>query len=217
MIRIGKLKKTIGTFVLDIDLVDFLPGRATCLYGNSGSGKSVFLQILAGLNSVPPGTLLWDSEPFAERHKARTGSYLGEGMLADSLTPGEYLSLKAFLFGLDPKKIIPPYLAHLAEVGERIFESSNFLVDLSTDQRKRVGVYTALSCMPEFILLDEPFESLDTEAARILDAELGLRASQGAIVVFSSPGARLLEHCATTMVELSDGRLVLADGHHSPM
>jgi len=154
--------------ILVLDNVSFSVGKDEflCLVGPSGCGKSTILRVIAGLEQVDSGRILF------------------QGQLLTQPTPK--IAMVFQLFGLLPWKTalenveVPLEVlevpkqnrVHIAEeylqmVGLEGFENT-YPHDLSGGMKQRVGIARALALKPEVLLMDEPFSSLDELTAKTL-------------------------------------------------
>ena len=142
-----------------------VPGRTTgqviALLGLSGRGKTQLFRIMAGLNRPTSGQVwIADGNGF---HLVRTGEM---GVVAQNYplfahrTVIGNLMLAARAHEPDEKKAKETCLEGLAsfELSDKI---GKFPCQLSGGQRQRVAILQMLICREPFILMDEPFASLD--------------------------------------------------------
>ena len=213
MIEVKNVRAIYGrTIALDrIDLA-IEPG-VTGLYGPNGSGKSTLLRILAGLQRPALGAVAFDG---VERHAAdenlrRRIGYAGhDAGLYGRLTVEENLELFAALWGAPPSRVGET----LSEVG--LEERAGSRVDeLSAGLKRRASVARALVHQPDILLLDEPFATLDDEAAElVVDAIRSWRAP-GRTAVIATHGAKRLKSFADHAIVLRRG-LVASDRAREP-
>ena len=171
MIEVTNVRAVYGrTIALDrIDLA-IAPG-ITGLYGPNGSGKSTLLRILAGLQRPVLGSVSFDGSvrhPADERLRRRIGYAGHDAGLYGRLTVAENLALFAALWGAPDSRVEEV----LVEVG--LEERARSRVDeLSAGLKRRAAVARALVHQPDILLLDEPFATLDDEAADLVVRAIG--------------------------------------------
>lgn len=176
----------IGLFV---DIEKHLPGfnlsvtfncqnQPLGLLGASGSGKSLILRSLAGVETpsrgriVLNGRILFDSEkginlPSRQR---RIGFVVQNYALFPHLTVAENIA-----FGLSKnlsKKVIKQQIATQLELVQLPGMENRYPHQLSGGQQQRVAIARALASRPEALLLDEPFSALDTHLRAQLERQM---------------------------------------------
>ena len=176
----------IGLFV---DIEKYLPGfnlsvtfncqnQPLGLLGASGSGKSLILRSLAGVETpsrgriVLNGRILFDSEkginlPSRQR---RIGFVVQNYALFPHLTVAENIA-----FGLSKnlsKKVIKQQIANQLELVQLPGMENRYPHQLSGGQQQRVAIARALASRPEALLLDEPFSALDTHLRAQLERQM---------------------------------------------
>jgi NitT/TauT family transport system ATP-binding protein len=152
--------------------VDFTlrAGEIVACLGKSGSGKSTFLRILAGLIPATGGAVTYKGQPI-------TGPVNGVGMVFQSFALFPWLTVLGNVeLGLEAQGIPPAErrkraLAAIDLIGLDGFESA-YPKELSGGMRQRVGFARALVIQPEVLLLDEPFSALDVLTAETLRGDL---------------------------------------------
>src|SRR5438477_10110799 len=157
---------------LVLDHIDFTlrDGEIVAILGKSGSGKSTFLRILAGL--VPP------SEGAVEyRGIPVTQPVHGIAMVFQSyalfpwLTVLGNVELGLEALGVSGAERRRRAVSAIDVIGLDGFESA-YPKELSGGMRQRVGFARALVVNPDILLLDEPFSSLDVLTAETLRGDL---------------------------------------------
>ena len=144
-----------------------LPPGITGLRGANGCGKSTLLQLLAG--ALPPLTgqvrvrnIDQQAEPLAYRREV---FWCGpDGIAFDHLRPDEYFG---FIAGLYPRLSPVALAAHADGLGLGPHRGKR-LSALSTGTQRKVALATALAVGTAVVLLDEPFNALDTASATYL-------------------------------------------------
>ena len=176
------------------------------LLGKSGSGKSTFLRILAGLLNPSEGDVFYDEEKVT-KPSLKTAMVFQTFALLPWLTVLENVS-----FGLEARKLPKKEIEEKARemislIGLSNYEDS-YPKELSGGMRQRVGFARALAVEPEVLLMDEPFSSLDVFTANNLKEDL-LKLWQDKKIKTSSMVC--VTHNVEESVMLSD-RVCLFDG-----
>ena len=145
-------------------------GEIVACLGKSGSGKSTFLRILAGLIPATGGDVTYKDGPV-------NGPQHGVGMVFQSFALFPWLTVLGNVeLGLEAMRVPPNErrkraLAAIDLIGLDGFESA-YPKELSGGMRQRVGFARALVINPEVLLLDEPFSALDVLTAETLRGDL---------------------------------------------
>lgn len=211
------LTKTFGTRRVLDDICLVVPrGRAVCLLGRSGTGKSVTLKHIVGLMRADAGSVLVDGEDVASlgprdltRVRKRMGLLFQNGALFDSISVGENVAFPMRRHLPLPDAEIRARAAHLLDqVGlGRDYDTSP--AALSGGMRKRAGLARAMALEPAILLADEPSAGLDPVTAREIDellVDLKRRTGTTLIVVTHNiPSARVI---GDELVFLHEGRII---------
>ena len=205
------IRKTLGAFSLE---VAFEAGEETvALLGASGSGKSMTLRCVAGVEKPDRGQILLDGRPLfdSEKHvdlvpqKRRVGLMFQHYALFPQMTVlGNVMcSARRGFRGGDRKKRA---LEALEAFGIRALADLR-PGQLSGGQQQRAALARMLVSGPEILLLDEPFSALD--------AHLRFRMEQEMREVIRRFGKTVLlvSHDRDEVYRLADRVVILRDGH----
>jgi len=151
------------------------PGEIFVIMGPSGSGKSVLLKHLIGLESPDAGEILINGESIQSPEiasKYRMALVFQSGALFSSLTVGENVGLYLSEHRLKPPEEIARSVAEkLENVGLKGTEEK-MPSELSGGMKKRVAIARALVIEPQLILYDEPTSELDPLSAVVIGEEI---------------------------------------------
>ena len=201
--------------VLDDVTFEVEKGRAFCLLGRSGTGKSVTLRHIIGLVKPDAGSVTVEGHEIASldartlaKVRMRMGFLFQNAALFDSMTVGENVAFPLRRHTeLSNGEIVARARKGLGEVGlERDFDKMP--ADLSGGMRKRAGLARAMALSPSILLVDEPSAGLDPITAAEIDALLLERKRAGVtliIVTHNIPSARVL---SDEIAFLHEGRIV---------
>jgi phospholipid/cholesterol/gamma-HCH transport system ATP-binding protein len=154
---------------------DVKPGEIFVIMGPSGSGKSVLLKHLIGLELPDTGEILINGEPIQTPEiaaKYRMAMVFQSGALLNSLTVGENVGLYLTEHRLKPPEEIARIVSEkLEDVGLKD-AVDKMPGDLSGGMKKRAAIARALVIEPQLILYDEPTSELDPLSAVVIGEEI---------------------------------------------
>lgn len=168
------------------------------LRGNSGSGKSTWLALVAGLRSATSGEVTVAGQPLADLPPAARDAWRAQSLgllpqqlhLSEALTVQDNLALAYYAAGqpVDQQAIADTLAAlDLSALAQRKPHA------LSGGQAQRVALARAVLRRPRVLLADEPTASLDDTAAAASLAMLHTTAQRcGATLVVATHDARVL-------------------------
>jgi phospholipid/cholesterol/gamma-HCH transport system ATP-binding protein len=151
------------------------PGEIFVIMGPSGSGKSVLLKHLIGLEPPDAGEILINGQSIQSPEIAaqyRMALVFQSGALLSSLTVGENVGLYLTEHRLkSPEEISKIVAEKLEDVGLKGTEDK-MPNELSGGMKKRVALARALVIEPQLILYDEPTSELDPLASVVIGEEI---------------------------------------------
>lgn len=201
--------------IIALDDVSFAVERGDfiAITGPSGSGKSMLLDVMCGLETPSSGDVLFDgvaiSGPaaWANIRARRIGFVFQSFYLIPSLTIAENVELAMLWQGLgagERSERVTVLLDRLG-LGERMGQHP---LQLSGGERQRVAIARALANRPELIVADEPTGSLDSRSSgEIIELLEDLHRSGDTTVVIVTHDRTIAARC-DRQVELTDGRII---------
>lgn len=184
--------------VLDAVDLDVSAGEKLAITGESGSGKSTFLHLAAGMDLPDAGSieLLGEHvnrmpEPERTRFRARhIGLVFQDYNLIESLSAGENIELVGWLTGTPARVDDVRRLAGELGIDDLLERRPD---QLSGGQQQRVAIARALIHQPSLVLADEPTGSLDQASAeqvmQVLSASVDARGCALVLVTHSEAAA----------------------------
>ena len=150
-------------------------GEVFVVMGPSGSGKSVLLKHIIGLETPDEGEILIDGESIQSASvmdKYRMAMVFQSGALFNSLTVGENVGLYLTEHQLKPPDEIARIVKEKLEIVGLKGQEDRNPSDLSGGMKKRVAIARALVVEPQLILYDEPTSELDPVIAVTIGEEI---------------------------------------------
>lgn len=187
------------------------PGELFVIMGPSGSGKSVLLRHLIGLETPDAGEILLNDEPVDGGHlmdRYRMAMVFQSGALLNSLTVGENVGLYLSEHRLKPPAEIQRIVREKLELVGMAGTENKLPAELSGGMKKRVAIARALVVEPQLILYDEPTSELDPLIAVTIAEEIvRLNDRMGATSLVVTHDRDLAFGIADRVAILLDGRL----------
>jgi phospholipid/cholesterol/gamma-HCH transport system ATP-binding protein len=176
-VKVDDLSKQFGeTPVLKHVSFEVRPGEIFVIMGPSGSGKSVLLRHIAGLEVPTSGKVTIDGmDPSEEetRDKVRLALVFQAGALFNSLTVYDNLALYPREHQAGNEKAIEKRVMHALKILSLEQTAQQLPGDLSGGMRKRVSIARALVMEPQLLLYDEPTSELDPVMAATISEIIG--------------------------------------------
>jgi len=213
-----KQYKQYDTIITAVNRVSIkvMPGEFVASIGTSGSGKSTFLHICAGLDSADAGRVLIRGNDIThmkpdELSRFR-GNYCGFVFQRHNLIP-QFTALENILIPTmmcqKPEMSYQETLRRLVEtlqISERLHHLPS---ELSGGQQQRVAIARAMINMPDILFADEPTGNLDrANADEVLRLLLKTREEMGQTLIMVTHDLSIAEH-ADRIFRMDNGVLSL--------
>lgn len=206
MISVQNICKSFGKEEVLKDIsVDFLPGKIHGIIGKNGSGKTVLFKIICGYLHPSSGKVVIDGKVIGQDIEMPENI----GIIIE--TPG-FLSSSSGIKNLE-------YLASIRKkIGKEEIKSIMRRVGLDPNLKKKVGKYSlgmkqrlgiaqAIMENPDIIILDEPMNSLDTEAVSETRKIINELKAAGKTIILASHAKEDIESLCDDVYRLLDGKL----------
>ena len=202
------------TVLENLDL-DVFRGEILGIVGGSGTGKSVLMRAIIGLDRPRGGTIEMfgrqlDTLSRRERgvHMRRFGVLFQDAALFSSLTVGQNIELplrESPELGLSERLMDEIAALKIGMVGLPPESGTKYPSQLSGGMRKRAGLARALALDPEIVFLDEPTAGLDPIGAASFDRLIGDLSRSLGLTVF------MVTHDLDSLYTVCDRIAVLAE------
>ena len=187
-------------------------GEIFVLMGPSGSGKSVLLKHIIGLEEPDAGEILIEGQGIHTeglRDRYRMAMVFQSGALLNSLTVGENVGLYLREHRLKPEADIRRIIAEKLDIVGLKGTEEKTPGELSGGMKKRVALARALVIEPQLILYDEPTSELDPLMAITIGQEiLALRDRTHATSLVVTHDRDLAFGIADRIAMIADGEIL---------
>ena len=211
MIEVKHVVKSFDGFhALDGLTMTVPQGAIYGLVGPNGAGKSTILRHLAGVYRPDAGEILFDGTPVYENPAVKSRMAVIPDELYDFGSASTRDMMKFY------RGIYPQFDAERYEKLREAFpavDEKRPIRRLSKGMQKQSAFWLALSCRPDYLLLDEPVDGLDPVMRRqVWSLLMGDVAQRGTTVLISSHNLRELEDVCDHVGILSHGRVLVERG-----
>lgn len=200
---------------LDDISLDIQRGEVVCFLGKSGSGKSTFLNMVAGLEKPTKGEIIIGGVPLQKLNEEQVTMFRQKNIgfifqsynLLPMLTTIENVSYPLILRGMDKNQRIKKSLRVIEEVGLKGYENRK-PSQMSGGQQQRVGIARALVVEPKIIFADEPTGNLDTKTTDVIMKIMldKVKANNQTLIIVTHD--RTIAEYADKIVTIQDGNIL---------
>lgn len=215
MYKVTNLSKQYGDVWALKDVSFSLPEKGLiAIKGKSGSGKSTLLNILSLLETPTKGSVEFEGNNLLKLSEKRKSDFLSSTTsfvfqhfnLVEEMTVLENVEMPLLLRGERKKETKIKALSLLERYGISFLKNKKASV-LSGGEKQRVSLCRALITNPRVLFADEPTGALDKEN-EITVMESLKELSKSILVIMVSHNEKIIGKYASSIIELSDGRLV---------
>jgi ABC-2 type transport system ATP-binding protein len=212
MIQIKQLvKKFDKKTAVQIEDFSIRKGEITGIVGKNGAGKTTLLRLVLDLLKPDAGKVFSKgiSVYQSEHWKKYTGSYIDNSFLIDFLNPSEYIAFVCKLHNMN-QIVFEERLDALHCLSENTFlHQKKYIRDLSSGDKFKVGLISALIIEPEILVLDEPFNYLDPTSQITLKLLLrNLSERNHTAIMVSSHNLHLISDLCSHIALMEEGRII---------
>lgn len=190
-------------------------GEIVCFLGTSGSGKSTFLNMVAGLEKPTRGEIFIGKVPIHKLNEAQITLFRQKNIgfifqayhLMPMLTAIENVSMPLIFRGMEKRKRNRIAEAALRAVGLKGYEKRK-PTQMSGGQQQRVGIARALAATPKIIFADEPTGNLDSNTTKeVMQIIINQVRKQNTTLILVTHDRSIADY-ADKVVTIKDGNII---------
>jgi len=217
MIKINHLQKSFGSYqkieVLKDMTLEFPNKGLIVLHGQSGSGKTTFLNIIGGLETYVEGSvvidekLVKDEKTWNQLRNQEIGYIFQNYNLIPSLSVFDNVALSLRILGIKDEKEIERRVIYTLKAVKMHHFRARYITQLSGGQQQRVSIARAIVKNPKIILADEPTGNLDSKNTFEIMSIIK-KISKDKLVILVSHEKNIVNHFADRIIEIKDGTII---------
>ena len=193
---------------LDAVSMNIKDGEFLVILGASGSGKSTFLNVISGLETLDDGEVIYNEQHLEKMNEKELTKFRRDNVafifqqyyLLPHLSVEKNVKMGADLGGKE-------YLKYIEAVG-LMDKRKKHPAELSGGEQQRVAIARALSKNPRVLFLDEPTGALDEKTGRlVLDYIIKLQQEQKFTMIMVTHNANIAEPADRT-IKMKSGKIV---------
>ena len=207
MIKLENVSKKIrDRIVLNNISFSFEDGKIYGLKGINGSGKTMWMRMIAGLIYPTEGRILVEGKELTKdiSFPEKLGLLLENPAFLDRYTGLENLKILAELSG-DVK--IEKLRETLIKVGLDPDDKRKYR-KYSLGMKQRLGIAAAIMDEPSILMLDEPINALDADGVELFTGIIEEEKKRGTLIILSCHEEARLREYSDVIVLMEDGKIV---------
>ncbi|MEK5033169.1 ATP-binding cassette domain-containing protein [Paenibacillus sp. FSL R7-0302] len=209
-IEVVNFSKSIGKVnVLDKINISLESGHIYGIIGKNGSGKTMFLRMIAGLILPTEGEVRVDKKVLGKGSSFpdNLGILLEKPSFLSNLTGFENLQMLSKIRGVTSKEEIQIFM----DLFDLNWESNQKFKEYSLGMKQKLGIIQAIMENQQIIILDEPFNALDESSVEILRQTLKKMKTDNKLIVMTSHNKEDIQILCDYTFTISNGMISVAD------
>jgi len=211
-INISDLKKIYSKVTaVDIPSLNINQGEIVGIVGNNGAGKTTLLRLCLDLIKATKGTVRLNGIEVSNNDcwKKVTGSYLDTNFLIEFLTVKEFLYFTGEAYSLSNAEIDKRKIIFEKFMTNEITGNEKYIHELSSGNKQKIGIVSAMIIQPEILILDEPFNFLDPSSQIIMKRLLSdYNQKYGTTILLSSHNLQHVTDICSRIILLESGNVI---------
>jgi ABC-2 type transport system ATP-binding protein len=212
VVRINSLTKRFSdNFSIDNVNLSIPEGGIFGIVGTNGAGKTTMLKCITGIIPFDSGSIY-----VFEKSVTDMGSSINRGIgvvyensdnLFSYLSGQEQLEFAGEIYGLERKTMLKK-INNLLEYFNMSEFRHNLIDEYSKGMKKKIAIASVLLQNPDLIILDEPFEGLDSITLFKLKKLIGLLKTRGKTIIIISHFLAYIEELCEEVIIMNKGKII---------
>ncbi|NLC91097.1 MAG: ATP-binding cassette domain-containing protein [Methanocorpusculum parvum] len=209
MIEFEDVSLSLGEFSLKNLSLTIDDGELCVIMGPSGAGKTIILELIAGLHDPDTGVVRINGVDVTNTPPEKRGI----GIVYQDYALFPHMSVEENIcYGMQRKKVPPGEQKSMCQDLAKTFGISHLLkrrpLTLSGGEAQRVALSRALAVKPSILLLDEPYAALDNETRRECVADMKKLHSEGLTIILVTHSLEEAKSLGTRITVVRGGEVV---------
>jgi ABC-2 type transport system ATP-binding protein len=219
IINIKDLEKRYNNITaINIPSLNINQGEIVGIVGNNGAGKTTLFRLCLDLIRATKGFVYLNGFKVSTdgEWKKVTGSYLDTNFLIEFLTAKEFFYFTGDAYGLSKAEIDRRLPVFQKFIGEDLLNDTKFIHELSSGNKQKTGIVSAMITFPEILILDEPFNFLDPSSQIEMKQLLQKFNDSGTTILLSSHNIQYTADICSRIIILERGIIVRDERSATP-
>ena len=202
----GATKIIKGVTILDDIKIEMNGGKIYGIRGVNGSGKTMLMRALSGLVKLTRGQIIINGKIVGKdiEFPESVGLLIENPGLIDNCTGYENIKMLASIKKITSDDAIKRYMKLLGLDSDDKKKVKKY----SLGMKQKVGIIEAFVDDPDLVILDEPFNALDSKTVKILENIIKEYVNDERIILISCHDSQILERICDEIIYIEEGKIV---------
>ena len=202
----GATKIIKGVTILDDIKIEMNGGKIYGIRGVNGSGKTMLMRAISGLVKLTRGQIIINGKIVGKdiEFPESVGLLIENPGLIDNCTGYENIKMLASIKKITSDDAIKRYMKLLGLDSDDKKKVKKY----SLGMKQKVGIIEAFVDDPDLVILDEPFNALDSKTVKILENIIKEDVNDERIILISCHDSQILERICDEIIYIEEGKIV---------
>lgn len=202
----GATKIIKGVTILDDIKIEMNGGKIYGIRGVNGSGKTMLMRAISGLVKLTRGQIIINGKIVGKdiEFPESVGLLIENPGLIDNCTGYENIKMLASIKKITSDDAIKRYMKLLGLDSDDKKKVKKY----SLGMKQKVGIIEAFVDDPDLVILDEPFNALDSKTVKILENIIKEYVNDERIILISCHDSQILERICDEIIYIEEGKIV---------